>query len=74
MNVEHRVLFEQVKCECGDSGCHAHLGKEECRHLATTILYRVDMDDQTGTAFCEACADDAYESGLFTDDSRDEEE
>jgi len=42
-------------------------------NLATTILYRVDMEDVTGTAFCEACADDAFASGLFTD-STDESE
>ena len=31
-----------------------------------TILFRVDMEDRTGIAFCPACADDAMASGLFT--------
>jgi hypothetical protein len=54
------------QCECADAGCLAHEGLG-CHELATTILYRVDMDDLSGTAFCEACAEDAMESGLFTD-------
>ena len=52
-------------CEDSDpqcSICHGH-----CQHEGTIILYRIDMEDQTGTLFCEQCADDASESGLFTD-------
>jgi hypothetical protein len=30
------------------------------------------MDDVSGTAFCDKCADDAFESGLFTDSVDDE--
>jgi len=30
------------------------------------ILFRVDMEDETGTAMCEECADDALDSGVFT--------
>jgi hypothetical protein len=64
------------KCECADAGCAVHVGVSDCRELATTILYRVDMQDETGTAFCEACADDAMESGVFTDlwDTQEERE
>ena len=30
-----------------------------------TVLYRADMDE-SGVLFCAACADDAWQSGLFT--------
>jgi hypothetical protein len=33
-----------------------------------TTLYRVDMDDETGTKFCTECGVDAMESGLFADE------
>lgn len=57
------------KCECSDIGCSMHKGIDEHSALATTILYRIDMIDETGTAMCGGCADDAYESGVFTDSS-----
>ncbi len=63
------------QCECFDSGCshkERHDSYPRCTALATTILYRVDMVDNTGTAMCDACADDAFESGLFTDSTDDE--
>jgi hypothetical protein len=53
------------KCECSDSGCPAHNGASECNRKASVILYRVDMDDESGTAFCGKCADDALSCGLF---------
>lgn len=53
------------RCECTDPGCPIHPGKSECSFLAATTLYRVDMEDQTGTLMCERCADDAYEAGVF---------
>jgi hypothetical protein len=52
-------------CECSDKGCAAHTGASNCEQVATTTLYRGDMDDHTGTRFCSACADDAMESCLF---------
>lgn len=52
-------------CECSDKGCAAHTGASNCEQVATTTLYRVDMEDYTGTAMCSACADDMMESGLF---------
>lgn len=52
------------RCECTDPGCPVCKGK--CRRDAEMTLYRCDMDDETGTDFCEACASDALESGLFT--------
>lgn len=53
-------------CECSDLCCPAHKGKC-CKALVKTVLWRIDMEDVTGTAFCEACAEDASEHGLFTD-------
>jgi len=57
----------QTRCECADRLCPAeHNGQSHCRVLARIVLYRVDMDDRTGTAFCYPCADDSIASGLFT--------
>jgi len=63
-------------CECGDKGCPVHQGEETCNLNAAVQLFRVDMDDQTGTLMCEKCAEDAFDSGLFTDstDSDDDSE
>lgn len=61
-------------CECSDPGCSANHGNKACNGLATSILYRVDMEDVTGTAMCESCASDAFESGLFTDSTDEDEE
>lgn len=58
-----------MKCECRDPGCKVHPGFETanpCERKATDTLYRIDMEDRTGTRFCKACALDAYESGLFS--------
>ena len=52
-------------CECSDPGCPACLGL--CGKSAVMTLYRIDMQDLTGTDFCEDCANDAMESGLFSD-------
>lgn len=52
-------------CECADPGCPVHEGSSACKHPGVLILYRVDMHDETGTAFCNDCADDAERSGLF---------
>jgi hypothetical protein len=57
-----------LKCECTDTGCAVHDGMNLCDCLAVAILYRVDMDDYTGTAMCDDCATDAMMSGLFTED------
>lgn len=58
-----------MKCECYDSGCAAPNHRtQRCQSAAITVLYRIDMDDVTGTRFCDGCAEDAMESGLFTDE------
>ncbi len=59
-------ILGDCKCECADPGCPAHSGKSDCRNVANSLLYRVDMEDETGTALCDDCADDAFDSGLFT--------
>jgi hypothetical protein len=58
--------MERTPCECADPGCPAHKNSSKCNGLATIILYRIDMNDATGTAMCDACADDALESGVFS--------
>src|SRR5579884_1554567 len=55
------------KCECSDSGCPEKHGSAQCGKPATITLYRCDMDDETGTRFCDACAVDANNSGVFTE-------
>jgi len=59
-------LCKEVVCECADPGCTVHRGMSDCLNMSYDILYRVDMHDETGTAMCEHCADDAFASGLFT--------
>ena len=62
-------LKRQHPCECSDPGCKCHKGKSYCRKSGTRLLYRVDMGaDLTGTAMCGCCAEDAHESGLFTEE------
>ena len=53
------------KCECCDRMCPAHCGDSVCRATAKVTLFRTDMMDRTGTEFCNACAEDSMESGLF---------
>lgn len=57
----------RTECECADPGCRVHSGKSACGKPSATILYRVDMEDETGTAFCEECASHAFESGVFAE-------
>ena len=77
-----------MKCECSDTGCSVHKGQAECpvtglhpaqdEHDSSpnygVYLYRIDMDDRTGTFMCGQCATDALESGLFTTIFDEEEE
>lgn len=51
-------------CECIDPGCPVCKGK--CERKAKMCLLRVDMEDETGTLFCNGCGEDAFGSGLFT--------
>lgn len=66
-----------ARCECED-GHDGHPVRDDAfkvdepgRLRCTNVgrlrrLYRVDMEDRTGTAFCDLCANDAEESGLFS--------
>lgn len=56
------------RCECSDPRCPVHNGRSECRRAATTTLYRSDTNDYSGVRYCDPCADDALESGLFSTD------
>lgn len=62
---------KKQRCECMDADCPVGHGGymacgNPCKNVERTrTLYRVDMEDRTGTAFCAACADDAMASGLF---------
>ena len=58
-----------VQCECVHEDClhPAEQGSGQCIRQAAHILYRCDLDDHTGTAFCEECAEDAIDCGLFYD-------
>jgi hypothetical protein len=64
-------MTRQRFCECSDPGCPIHEGQTQCVYRATENLFRVDMDDRTGTVFCAQCASDAYEAGVFTADDPD---
>jgi hypothetical protein len=72
--------MKTLRCECADPGCPCCHGS--CYRKATFILYRmdhprsgvVDTEDETGTPMCPGCADDAWDSGLFTDTTTDEED
>ncbi len=59
-----RTAARKGKCECADPGCPVCKGR--CDNWSNIVLNRIDMIDETGTAFCEGCADDAMESGLFS--------
>lgn len=57
-------------CECTDPGCPECAGN--CDHKATSTLYRIDMEDESGAAMCDQCSADAMSSGVFTDEKLDE--
>jgi hypothetical protein len=53
-------------CECSDPGCPVHLGYSQCTNTSQlTTVYRIDMEDKTGTLMCPTCLEDAMSSGLF---------
>jgi hypothetical protein len=54
-----------MQCECSDQECPVHPGRSQCDSEMTVTLFRVDTDDQTGTARCDGCAREALDSGLF---------
>lgn len=56
-------------CDCSDPGCPCG---GDCQERATMVVYRIDMDDQTGTPMCDRCGADALDSGVFTSDREDD--
>ncbi|KKL87071.1 hypothetical protein LCGC14_1938360 [marine sediment metagenome] len=50
-------------CECEDGECLVCSGK--CGAYSTTLLRRVDTDDQTGIRFCDDCVEDAIAAGVY---------
>lgn len=56
----------EESCECMDRECIVHSGDTCQNYEETYLLYRVDMEDRTGTAFCNSCHTDAMGTGLFT--------
>jgi hypothetical protein len=57
---------KRILCQCSDPGCPVHPNHSDCSRRATTTVYRVDMEDETGTPMCDRCAEDAMDSGVFT--------
>jgi len=56
------------RCECADSSCPV-VHSVPCEAIDDLVrLFRIDMEDETGTLLCGGCSDDAMESGLFTKD------
>jgi hypothetical protein len=53
------------ECQCVDPGCPVNHYNRKCNRPAEHTLYRIDMDDDTGTQMCTDCADDAEEAGVF---------
>ena len=63
-----------TKCECADPKCAVHAKESICPNEGSLFLYRVDMVDNCGLFFCDECAQDALESGLFAVKELDEGE
>jgi hypothetical protein len=66
------------RCECSDPGCEhpCEPGRHtnQCTSKATCTLWRVDMEDVSGTRFCDDCASDAMDAGIFTDEPDEDED
>ena len=66
-----------VRCECFDTGDNHPINNSgrdglQCTRKATMTLWRVDMEDVSGTRFCEECGSDAMDAGVFTDELEDD--
>lgn len=67
-----KANINKSKCECSDPGCkhvkmlHNYYGlSSQCDKKADVQLFRSDMEDRAGVLFCDECASDAMESGVF---------
>jgi hypothetical protein len=52
-------------CDCCDPGCPVHKDKSGCTNQATVTVRRLDFEDQPIYWFCDGCAQDALDSGVF---------
>jgi hypothetical protein len=50
-------------CLCVDPLCPHCCGK--CQDKADSVVFRSDMQDETGTQMCSFCAEDALNSGVY---------
>lgn len=65
--------MSEATCQCADGGCHTPLPDARWPLCGRPIgdggrLWRSDMQDLTGTLFCEHCWLDAVQSGVFTNE------
>lgn len=65
------TFSKNMPCECADTRCPECHGT--CFEEGTILLYRIDMEDASGTLMCEGCSQDALESGLYTESPQEEE-
>lgn len=64
-------------CQCADKHCAAHRGWSGCTNEATQTLYRIDRspkghNEDSATDFCQPCAEDAMDTGVYSDDDPNE--
>ena len=69
----YSAVLGDDRCECFDTGDNHPINNSgrdglQCTRKASATLYRIDMEDNSGTRFCEECASDAMVSGVFTDE------
>lgn len=57
--------MKTIICECCDLGCREHEKINQCTNPAKIEIERIDMIDSGSMVFCNICADDVFESGLF---------
>jgi len=53
------------RCECTDPGCPVHKGADLCLNHVAFSLRRIDITGKAQVRFCQACALDAFASGVF---------
>lgn len=66
-------LYEATKpktCECSDVGCVRDHGSTPCGRASVVRMHRIDYEGDEGWLFCQECAEDASETGLFVENKR----
>jgi hypothetical protein len=57
------------QCECSDLGCKAEHGDKQCNKRGLRRVSRYDYEtDGDHFRFCDVCAEDACDSGVFSID------